>query len=133
MITSMLKPVWSEPLVLLDPVFYFIYLFILRNCIPHLPRQTSSLVSLPTRVFLPAISFRFIYSKELMAFVNPQNRTESSPSSRGWKYDVFLSFRGQDTRNKFTGHLYRALVQESIHTFMDSKELPRGEEIEENF
>ncbi|CAH1431578.1 unnamed protein product [Lactuca virosa] len=33
-------------------------------------------------------------------------------SSKWWKYDVFLSFRGEDTRNTFVGHLYSALEQE---------------------
>ncbi|XP_034228533.1 disease resistance protein RPV1-like [Prunus dulcis] len=45
-----------------------------------------------------------------------------------WKYDVFLSFRGLDTRNNFTGHLYSNLIRNGINTFMDD-ELQRGEEI----
>ncbi|PRQ38435.1 putative TIR domain, P-loop containing nucleoside triphosphate hydrolase [Rosa chinensis] len=45
-----------------------------------------------------------------------------------WTYDVFLSFRGEDTRNNFTGHLCRALRQNGINTFMDDQ-LKRGEEI----
>ncbi|XP_024192247.1 TMV resistance protein N isoform X1 [Rosa chinensis] len=53
----------------------------------------------------------------------------SSPSStRPWKYHVFLSFRGEDTRNNFTGHLCSALRQKGINTFMDD-ELRRGEDI----
>lgn len=54
-----------------------------------------------------------------------------SPSSPrpGWAFDVFLSFRGEDTRKNFTDHLYTALVQAGIHTFRDNDELPRGEEI----
>ncbi|VVA15211.1 PREDICTED: TMV resistance [Prunus dulcis] len=43
-------------------------------------------------------------------------------------YDVFLSFRGEDTRNNFTGHLYSNLVQKGIKTFIDD-DLSRGEEI----
>ncbi|BBH09486.1 Disease resistance protein TIR-NBS-LRR class family [Prunus dulcis] len=43
-------------------------------------------------------------------------------------YDVFLSFRGEDTRNNFTGHLYSNLVQKGIITFIDD-DLSRGEEI----
>ncbi|XP_048227211.1 disease resistance protein RPV1-like [Ricinus communis] len=44
------------------------------------------------------------------------------------KYDVFLSFRGEDTRDNFTSHLYSALNKKKIFTFMD-KEIKRGEEI----
>jgi hypothetical protein len=34
----------------------------------------------------------------------------SSSSSRKWRYDVFLNFRGKDTRKNFTDHLYAALL-----------------------
>ncbi|KAK7291259.1 hypothetical protein RIF29_06251 [Crotalaria pallida] len=46
-----------------------------------------------------------------------------------WTYDVFLSFRGQDTRLGFTGHLYNSLHQKGIITFFDDQELRKGEEI----
>ncbi|CAN6697415.1 unnamed protein product [Malus baccata var. baccata] len=52
------------------------------------------------------------------------------PSS--WRYDVFLSFRGQDTRFTFTDHLYQALVCNGINTFID-RHLVRGEEISPAF
>ncbi|RHN52302.1 putative TIR domain, P-loop containing nucleoside triphosphate hydrolase [Medicago truncatula] len=42
---------------------------------------------------------------------------------------VFLSFRGSDTRNKFTGNLYKALVDKGIRTFIDDNDLERGDEI----
>ncbi|XP_059450314.1 G-type lectin S-receptor-like serine/threonine-protein kinase At4g03230 [Corylus avellana] len=45
-----------------------------------------------------------------------------------WTYDAFLSFRGDDTRKAFTAHLYAALCQNNINTFMDHK-LESGEEI----
>ncbi|PRQ44955.1 putative TIR domain, winged helix-turn-helix DNA-binding domain-containing protein [Rosa chinensis] len=45
------------------------------------------------------------------------------------KYDVFLSFRGEDTRNTFTSHLYEALCRNKIHTYKDDEELERGDEI----
>jgi hypothetical protein len=45
------------------------------------------------------------------------------------KYQVFLSFRGEDTRKNFTDHLYTALVQAGIHTFRDDDEIGRGESI----
>ncbi|XP_059452521.1 G-type lectin S-receptor-like serine/threonine-protein kinase SD1-13 [Corylus avellana] len=43
-------------------------------------------------------------------------------------YDVFLSFRGKDTRKTFTAHLYAALCRNDVNTFMDNK-LRSGEEI----
>jgi hypothetical protein len=47
-----------------------------------------------------------------------------------WKYDVFLSFRGTDTRKTFTDHLYRDLTRANIRTFRDDgKQLQRGREI----
>ncbi|XP_011013099.1 PREDICTED: TMV resistance protein N-like isoform X2 [Populus euphratica] len=57
---------------------------------------------------------------------------ESSRSRPEGAYDVFLSFRGEDTRKTFTDHLYAALDQAGIHTFRDDDELPRGEEISEH-
>ena len=52
-----------------------------------------------------------------------------STSSFDWKHAVFLSFRGEDTSNNFTGHLYKALDQKGIDTFIDDKNLRKGEEI----
>ncbi|XP_020412384.1 TMV resistance protein N isoform X2 [Prunus persica] len=63
-----------------------------------------------------------------------QPPVSSSPSSSSfthdssWTYDVFLSFRGEDTRTNFTDHLYKALCDKGIYTFID-RELVRGEEI----
>ena len=53
----------------------------------------------------------------------------SSSSSHQWKYHVFLSFRGEDTRKSFTDHLYAALKQKGIFTFRDDEELERGRPI----
>ena len=55
--------------------------------------------------------------------------TSSSSSSRQWIYDVFLSFRGEDTRNNFTDHLYAALQRSGIFTFRDNERLERGKSI----
>ncbi|CAI0434340.1 unnamed protein product [Linum tenue] len=41
-------------------------------------------------------------------------------------YDVFLSFRGSDTRHGFISHLYNALQQKGISTFKDDLKLERG-------
>jgi hypothetical protein len=45
------------------------------------------------------------------------------------KYDVFLSFRGEDTRRNFTCHLYEALSQKKVETFIDNNELKKGDKI----
>ena len=64
-----------------------------------------------------------------MALVTSEGASSSSSSfTHQWKYDVFLSFRGQDTRNGFTTNLYNALGHRGIHTFMDNN-LLRGEKI----
>ncbi|KAL1362261.1 hypothetical protein AAHE18_03G067400 [Arachis hypogaea] len=44
-------------------------------------------------------------------------------------YDVFLSFRGEETRHGFTGHLYDALCRNGINTFIDDENLRTGETI----
>jgi hypothetical protein len=56
-------------------------------------------------------------------------QTLSSPSEPHSNHDVFLSFRGEDTRKTFTDHLYTALVHAGIHTFRDDDKLPRGNHI----
>ena len=53
----------------------------------------------------------------------------SSSSLPKWEYGVFLSFRGEDTRNNFTDHLYTALDQKGIRTFRDDERLERGKSI----
>ncbi|KAH9727022.1 Disease resistance-like protein DSC1 [Citrus sinensis] len=45
------------------------------------------------------------------------------------KYEVFLSFRGEDTRNGFTSHLAAALHRKQIQFFIDDEELKKGDEI----
>nr|XP_043629636.1 disease resistance protein Roq1-like isoform X2 [Erigeron canadensis] len=50
-------------------------------------------------------------------------------SSQTWNHDVFLSFRGEDTRKTFVDHLYTALVQQGFRTYKDDETLPRGESI----
>ncbi|KAM1130137.1 hypothetical protein ACFX19_045524 [Malus domestica] len=47
--------------------------------------------------------------------------SSSSRRSIRWKYEVFLSFRGDDTRNTFTDHLFIALRNAGINTFIDNQ------------
>ena len=53
----------------------------------------------------------------------------SSSSTSEEKYDVFLNFRGEDTRDGFTSFLYEALCSKHIQTYMDDQELEIGDEI----
>ncbi|XP_028751318.1 TMV resistance protein N-like [Neltuma alba] len=50
--------------------------------------------------------------------------------NKGHRYEVFLSFRGDDTRATFTSHLYTALCNAGITVFKDDVELPRGNRID---
>ena len=65
-----------------------------------------------------------------MALVTTKGASSSSSSFTHQPnvFDVFLSFRGEDTRFGFVSHLYHALCLQGIHTFIDDK-LLRGEEI----
>ncbi|CAJ2633320.1 unnamed protein product [Trifolium pratense] len=46
------------------------------------------------------------------------------------RWDVFLSFRGEDTRHCFTKKLYESLHREGIRAFMDDEGLDRGDHIQ---
>ncbi|XP_058779834.1 disease resistance protein RPV1-like [Vicia villosa] len=49
--------------------------------------------------------------------------------SRRYRYDVFISFRGPDTRNTFVDHLYAHLTRNGIFAFMDDKRLEKGDSL----
>ncbi|CAJ2657793.1 TMV resistance protein N-like [Trifolium pratense] len=54
--------------------------------------------------------------------------SSSSSNNSQEKHEVFLSFRGEDTRKTFTSHLHAALKRVEIATFIDYN-LERGDEI----
>ncbi|KAM7469351.1 hypothetical protein LguiA_007534 [Lonicera macranthoides] len=70
-----------------------------------------------------------------MALVKSQATSSSPPSSSSstskssYAYDVFLSFRGEDTRNNFTDHLYNALVNKGFLTFRDKEGIRKGKSL----
>ncbi|KAI4385124.1 hypothetical protein MLD38_003183 [Melastoma candidum] len=49
------------------------------------------------------------------------------------RYDVFLSFRGPDTRDTIISHLYEALCQKGVETFKDNEKLEAGQRRSELF
>ena len=61
----------------------------------------------------------------------PFSSSSSSSSYRApddYKYDVFLSFRSEHTRNGFTDHLYHALTKAGFRTFRHDDEIRKGED-----
>ena len=54
--------------------------------------------------------------------------SSSSSAARG-KYDVFLSFRGEDTRYTLADLLYDAFNQKGINAFKDDEKLEKGKTI----
>ncbi|KAL7619243.1 hypothetical protein Lser_V15G02944 [Lactuca serriola] len=61
-----------------------------------------------------------------MVVLSEYIEVSSSSSSKDHKYDVFLSFRGVDTRYAFTDHLHKALLDANISTFLDDEENETG-------
>ncbi|XP_043687808.1 disease resistance protein RPV1-like [Telopea speciosissima] len=55
--------------------------------------------------------------------------TSSASFRRPSPYDVFINFRGSDTRTNFVSLLYKALIKDGINAYRDSEELWEGEEI----
>ncbi|KDP46541.1 hypothetical protein JCGZ_08513 [Jatropha curcas] len=68
-------------------------------------------------------------SKALEAGTSVSATADVAAASRVWRYDVFLSFRGEDVRNNFVSHLYKALTEKGIKTFKDDVKLDKGETI----
>ena len=61
---------------------------------------------------------------------NAAGAESSSSSPINWIYDVFLSFRGEDTRSNFTSHLHMFLRHKGVNVFIDDR-IERGEQISE--
>ncbi|XP_024017551.1 disease resistance-like protein DSC1 [Morus notabilis] len=74
---------------------------------------------------------RQVAKRAFILFVDMDGFGVSPPcrSSICEKYDVFLSFRGEDTRDNFTSHLYAALKRKQIKTYIDEEILQKGDDI----
>ena len=48
---------------------------------------------------------------------------------KSFKFDVFLSFRGEDTRKNFVDHLFFALEEHGIKTYKDDERITKGKRI----
>ncbi|CAN1139148.1 Disease resistance protein L6 [Linum perenne] len=69
---------------------------------------------------------------EVDAFFAEHDSPDLYSSFPSVEYEVFLSFRGPDTRRQITDILYRFLRRTNIHVFRDDNELRKGEEIGSN-
>ncbi|BBN67500.1 alpha/beta-Hydrolases superfamily protein, partial [Prunus dulcis] len=60
-----------------------------------------------------------------------RRRRSVSPTAGGFRlrWDVFLSFRGEDTRSTITKNIYEELEKRSVRVFRDDEGLNRGDEI----
>ncbi|XP_024162336.1 disease resistance protein RUN1 [Rosa chinensis] len=65
----------------------------------------------------------------LVRSAHPEASSSSDASPSISSHDVFLSFRGEDTRKTFTDHLCTALMNAGFRTFRDDNDLQRGEYI----
>ncbi|KAL3736817.1 hypothetical protein ACJRO7_025706 [Eucalyptus globulus] len=54
---------------------------------------------------------------------------DDGDSSSGAEFEVFLSFKGLDTRKNFTDSLYQALHTAGVRVFKDDKDIRQGEKI----
>lgn len=64
-----------------------------------------------------------------MASTSKIQTAPSTLSESPRQYEVFLSFRGEDTRYGFTDHLYEALVDQGIDAYRDEEQLETGKPI----
>ncbi|KAL9382608.1 hypothetical protein Peur_025643 [Populus x canadensis] len=79
-------------------------------------------------IFLFAFIWRFIIRSRRISPSASTPSTLTTAQPQGIKYDVFLSFRGEETRVGFTSHLHAALKRKQILTFVDDQHV-RGDEI----
>ncbi|KAI5422991.1 hypothetical protein KIW84_046127, partial [Lathyrus oleraceus] len=74
----------------------------------------------------------FIFSSHNKSMFRPRRPPPSFSSSSSrpqWIYDVFINFRGEDTRSSFVSHLYAALSNAGINTFLDDENLQKGKKL----
>ncbi|KAL2986837.1 hypothetical protein AAZX31_12G228800 [Glycine max] len=65
-----------------------------------------------------------------MEFMSSSSSSSSfSKSNPGRMYDVFINFRGEDTRRNFVCHLHSVLSNAGVNTFLDDENLVKGMEL----
>ena len=86
-------------------------------------------MNLPFSNFYNSLRFSSIFLKVSKSRQGASTLSPSSSMTSRRKYDVFLSFRGEGTRQNFMDHLSDALKREKIFTFRDDERLNTGKSI----
>lgn len=76
--------------------------------------------------------FYFLRTRALTLTLTTQMASDAAsytPEPFRLRWDVFLSFRGEDTRHTITHSLYDSLHKHGIRVFRDDEGLNRGDEI----
>ncbi|KAI9126202.1 hypothetical protein K1719_002623 [Acacia pycnantha] len=94
---------------------------LLSSSRPHVQRGMSLLIGHK----LVKVMDGKLYVHDLLQEIG-REISPSKPKPK-YSYDVFLSFRGDDTRRSFTSHLCVALKQAGIEVYMDEERIERGE------
>ncbi|GJR71653.1 disease resistance TIR-NBS-LRR class family protein [Tanacetum coccineum] len=97
----------------------------------------SSMNSLGITLLLMLMGFFYYYFYSMAPSSNSSEpkiivSTSTSSLQNRFKYDVFLSFRGEDTRKTFVDHLYHALMDKGIYTYKDDEKIQKGERISDD-
>ena len=98
---------------------------------------SSTAPSLVLAALLLSLGIAVLVSSQLVLCVATTTHSEGqenfdpslSTPTLTYEYEVFVSFRGADTRTSFTAYLFAALDRKRIVAYRDDRNLPRGGEI----
>ena len=100
-------------------IFFFPSRFPIISCNSSLPyirtHRSSSILNLRNLIF----------SSWLMMALLIHEESSLISSTHQWNYDVFLSFKSEDTCYGFMSHLYQVLCDKGFNTFINDS-LPKG-------
>ncbi|XP_056173553.1 disease resistance protein RPV1-like isoform X2 [Syzygium oleosum] len=74
-------------------------------------------------------AFQGDHAQRTITMLNASSDNQEMEKSSGYDYEVFLSFRGPDTRRDITDYLYTSMIDAGIRVYRDDEELRIGKEI----
>ncbi|RVW41474.1 TMV resistance protein N [Vitis vinifera] len=90
-------------------------------------RTEAHVIEEITSTVWKSLNREFLHVEKNFVGMDRRRASSTCTSTGSWDYEVFLSFKGEDTRYNFTDHLYAALYQKGIRTFRLDE--IRGEEV----